>query len=90
MTPMTALISTPHLVLILSLLLSLAARAGAPRSLCLTARVLLLLASVESSAALMDWMIGTAVAWLPIRERIQHCRAVLSQPSSPQALRPRP
>jgi hypothetical protein len=84
MTPMTALISIPHLVLILSLLLSLAARAGVPRSLCLTARVLLLLASVENSAALADWMIGTAVAWLPIRERIQHCRAMLSQPAAPR------
>ena len=80
---MTALISIPHLVRILSLLLSLAARAGVPRSLCLTARVLLLLASVENSAALADWMIGTAVAWLPIRERIQHCRAMLSQPAAP-------
>ena len=83
MTPMTALISIPHLVLILSLLLSLAARAGVPGGLCLAARVLLL-ASVENSAALMDWMIGTAVAWLPIRERIQHCRAMLSQPAAPR------
>jgi hypothetical protein len=44
--------------------------------------MLLLLASVENSAALADWMIGTAVAWLPIRERIQHCRAMLSQPAA--------
>jgi hypothetical protein len=79
---MTALIAQSHLVLILSLLLSLAARAGLPRGLCLAARVLLLLASVENSAALMDWMIGTAVAWLPIRERIEHCRAMLSQPAA--------
>ena len=81
---MTALISIPHLVLILSLLLSLAARAGMPGGLCLAARVLLLLASVENSAALADWMIGTAVAWLPIRERIAHCRAMLSQPAAPR------
>ncbi|MGA7993936.1 MAG: hypothetical protein WCA28_03400 [Bradyrhizobium sp.] len=81
---MTALISIPHLVLILSLLVSLAARAGVPRSPCLAARVLLLLASVENSAALADWMIGTAVAWLPIRERIAHCRAMLSQPAAPR------
>ena len=75
---MTALIANSHLVLILCLLLSLAARAGVPKGLCLAARVLLLLLSVENSAALVDWIIGTAVAGLPIRERIQHCRAVLS------------
>ena len=74
---MTAMISTSHLVLILCLLLSLAARAGVPKALCLAARVLLLLASVENAAAIMDWMIGAAVAWLPVRERIQPCRAVL-------------
>ena len=33
-------------------------------------RVLLLLASVENSSALADWIIGTAAAWLPIREQI--------------------
>jgi hypothetical protein len=27
----------------------------------------LLLLSVENSAAIMDWIIGTVVAWLPIR-----------------------
>jgi hypothetical protein len=32
--------------------------------------LLLLLPSVENSAAIMDWIIGTVVAWLPIRERI--------------------
>jgi len=78
---MTALMSTSHLVLILCLLLSLAARAGVPKRLCLTARMLLLLASVENAAAVMDWMIGMAIAWLPIRERIQHCRAMLSGPA---------
>ena len=83
---MTALIATPHLVLILSVLLSVVARAGVPKGLCVAGRVLLLLASVESSAALMDWIIGTAAAWLPIRERIEHCRGMLSQPAG----RPRP
>jgi hypothetical protein len=83
---MTALIATPHLVLILSVLLSVAARAGVPKGLCVAGRVLLLLASVENSAALMDWIIGTAAAWLPIRERIEHCRVTLSQPAG----RPRP
>jgi len=78
---MTALISTSHLVLILCLLLSLAARAGVPKGLCLAARVLLLLASAENAAAITDWMIGTAIAWLPIRERIQHCCAMLSGPA---------
>ncbi len=86
MIPMTAMISTPHLVLLLCLLLSLAARAGVPKALCLAARLLLLLASVENAAAIMDWMIGTAVAWLPVRERIQHCRAVLSRPVAPREL----
>jgi len=82
---MMNLISTSHLVLILSLLLSLAARAGVPKALCLVARVVLLLLSVENSAAIMDWIVGTAVAWLPIRERIQHCRAVLSRPVAPES-----
>jgi hypothetical protein len=85
---MTALIATPHLVLILSVLLSVAARAGVPKGLCVTGRVLLLLllllASVENSAALMDWIIGTAAAWLPIRERIEHCRVMLSRPAAPR------
>ncbi len=79
---MTAMISNSHLVLILSLLLSLAARAGVPKWLCLAARLLLLLLSAGDSAAIMDWMIGTTVAWLPIRERIQHCRAALSFPGA--------
>jgi hypothetical protein len=84
---MTALIATPHLVLILSVLLSVAARAGVPKGLCVTGRVLLLLlllASVENSVALMDWIIGTAAAWLPIRERIEHCRVMLSRPAAPR------
>ena len=82
---MTALIAKPHLVLILSVLLSVAARAGVPKGLCVTGRVLLLLlASVENSAALMDWIIGTAAAWLPIRERIEHCRVMLSRPAAPR------
>ena len=42
----------------------------------------------ENSAALMDWMIGTAVAWLPIREKIQHCRAILSRPVASRELQP--
>jgi hypothetical protein len=45
-------------------------------------RVPLLLASVENSSALADWIIATAAAWLPIRERIAHCRAILSRPPS--------
>ena len=80
---MTALIFIPHLVLILSLLLSLAARAGVPKGLCLVGRMLLLLASIENSAILTDW-IGAVVAWLPIRERIARCRAMLSQPAAPR------
>jgi hypothetical protein len=78
--PMNALIATPHLVLILSLLLTLAALAGAPKGLCLAARVLLLLASVENSPALVDWIIGAVVAWLPIRQRIAQRRAMVAQP----------
>ena len=42
---MMNLISTSHLVLILSLVVSLAARAGVPKALCLVARLLLLLLS---------------------------------------------
>lgn len=80
---MSALIATPHLVLILSLLLSVAAWSGVPKGLCLAARVLLLLASVENNAALTDWIIGAVVVWLPIRERIEHRRAMLSQPAAP-------
>jgi hypothetical protein len=72
---MMNLSSTSNLVLILSLVISLAARAGVPKALCLVARLLLLLLSVENSAAVMDWIIGTAVAWLPIRERQQGLRA---------------
>jgi hypothetical protein len=79
---MTPLIATPHLVLILSLLLLLAARAGVPKGLCLVGRMLLLLASIENSAILTDWIIGAVVAWLPIRERIARCRAMLSQPAA--------
>jgi hypothetical protein len=82
---MMNLISTPHLVLILSLLISLAARAGVPKALCLVARLLLLSLSVENSAAIMDWIIGTAVTWLPIREKLQHCRAILSPPVAPES-----
>jgi hypothetical protein len=33
--------------------------------------------SVEN-AAMLDWMIGTAVAGIPVRERIQQCRLALS------------
>jgi hypothetical protein len=32
----------------------------------------------------MDWIIGTAAAWLPIRERIEHCRVMLSRPAAPR------
>jgi hypothetical protein len=76
--PMMNLISTSHLVLILCLLLPMAAWAGVPKPLCLAARALLLvLLCAENHAAVMDWMIGGTVAWLPIRERIQRCRAIL-------------
>ena len=37
-----------------------------------------------ATITLADWMIGTALAWLPIRERIAHCRAMLSQPAAPR------
>jgi hypothetical protein len=80
---MTTLIATPHLVLILSLLLSVAGLAGAPRGLCLAGRVLLLLASIENSPALTDWIMGAAVAWLPVRERIARRRAMMPQPAPP-------
>ncbi len=75
---MTALISYPHLVLLLSLLLSLLAWAGLSKGFCLVARVALLLLCAENSAAIVDLMIGTAVASLPIGARIRHCRAALS------------
>jgi hypothetical protein len=81
---MMNLVSTSHLVLILCLLLSLAAWAGVPKPLCLVARaLLLLLLCAENHTAIMDWMIGTAVAWLPIRERIRHCRAILFRSIQP-------
>jgi hypothetical protein len=47
--------------------------------------LLLLLLSVENSAAIMDWIIGTVVAWLPIRERIRRCRTILSRPVAPES-----
>ena len=48
-----------------------------PKLLCLVARARLpLLLSFANHGAVMDWMIGTAVAWLPIRARIQPCRAI--------------
>jgi hypothetical protein len=65
---MINLISTSHLVLILSLVIPLAARSGVPKALRLVARLLWLLLSVENSAAIIDGIIGTVVAWLPIRE----------------------
>ena len=84
---MMNLISTSHLVLILSLLIPLAARAGVPKALALwhACLLLLLLLSVENSAAIMDWIIGTVVAWLPIRERIRRCRTILSRPVAPES-----
>jgi hypothetical protein len=74
---MSTVISDTHLILLLPFLLSLAALAGVPKPLCLVARVVALLLSAEN-AAILDWMIGTAIAGIPIRERIRHCRAVLS------------
>ncbi len=75
---MTALISYPHLVLLLSLLVSLLAWAGVSKGFRLVARLALLSLCAENSAAIMDLMIGTAVAALPIGASIRHCRAALS------------
>lgn len=76
---MTDIVSATHLMLLLPFLLSLAALCGAPKLLCLIARIVVLLLSVEN-AALLDWMIGTAVAGLPIGERIRQCRLALNKP----------
>jgi hypothetical protein len=75
---MMNLISTSHLM----------ARAGVRKAPCLAARVALLLLSAENSATIINWIIGAAAAWLPIRERIQHCRAILLRPAvlEPQGL----
>jgi hypothetical protein len=66
-----------HLIFWLPFLLSSAAWCGAPKMLCLIARIVVLAVSVEN-AAMLDWMIGTAVAGIPVRERIQQCRLALS------------
>lgn len=77
---MTAAISVSHLILLLPLLLLLARLGGVPKLLCVLPCLLALLLSAATHAAVMDWIIGTAVAGLPIRERIQQCRAALSLP----------
>jgi hypothetical protein len=83
---MSAVISDTHLMLLLPFLPALAAQAGVPKWLCLVARVVALLLSAEN-AAILDWMIGTAIAGIPIRERILHCRAVLSCRGAPRLAR---
>ncbi len=75
---MTALISYPHLVLLLSLSVSFLAWAGVTKGFRLLARLVLLSLCAESSAAVMDLMIGAAVAALPIGASIRYCRAALS------------
>ena len=83
---MTAVISVSQLIVLLPFAISLAARIGVPKLLCFAARVAaLLLLGVENSAAILDFMIGTAVAGLPIQQRIQHCRAALSFSRAPCA-----
>jgi hypothetical protein len=79
---MSAVISDTHLMLLLPFLPALAAQAGVPKWLCVVA----LLLSAEN-AAILDWMIGTAIAGIPIRERILHCRAVLSCRGAPRLAR---
>jgi hypothetical protein len=74
---MAEIFSGMHLIVWLPFLLSLAAWCGAPKMLCLIARIVVLALSVEN-AAVLDWTIGTAVAGLPVRERIQQCRLALS------------
>jgi hypothetical protein len=84
---MSTVSSDTHLILLLPLLFSLAGQLGMPKVLCIAARVALLL-SGENDAALVDWIIGTAVAGIPIRERIQQCRAALSFPAAPRLAYP--
>jgi hypothetical protein len=74
---MSDLFSIAHLILLSPFLLALAVRCGAPKMLCLAGRIPALLLSVEH-AVMLDWIVGTAVAGLPIAEKIRQCRLALS------------
>ncbi len=75
---MTALVSYPHLVLFLSLLVSLSAWAGVSKGFRVVARIVLVALCAENGAAIIDLMVGAAIAALPVGAKLQHCRAALS------------